>query len=72
MDTFKIKEKEKEEYNTDTDNDNDNDIDNNNNNIKQIPEGEKLKIINWNVNGIRAFKSKGTLDKLIKEGIFKF
>jgi hypothetical protein len=37
-------------------------------NQKQIPEGKKLKIFNWNVNGIRAFKPKGTLDKLIKEG----
>jgi hypothetical protein len=68
---LKSKNKKEEEYNTDDKNGDSNHEKKNNYDIenqKQIPEGKKLKIFNWNVNGIRAFKPKGTLDKLIKEG----
>jgi exonuclease III len=33
-----------------------------------MPDDAKLKIFSWNVNGIRSFKGKGTLDELIKNG----
>jgi hypothetical protein len=72
-DTLKVIKKtniKKKKKNTEKIDNNMEDISNINfdSNLKQIPEGEKLKIFNWNVNGIRASISKGALDKLIKEG----
>ena len=42
-----------------------------NNVMKDLPKGLNLKIFCWNVNGLRAFKGKGTLQNLIKNGILK-
>jgi len=36
--------------------------------IKDMPSEGNLKIILWNINGIRALKDKGSLDLLIKNG----
>jgi len=43
--------------------------DSNNGVMLDLPDDAKLKIFSWNVNGLRAFKGKGTLDELIKNGI---
>jgi len=40
--------------------------------MKDMQNDAKIKIISWNVNGIRSFKTKGTLDELINNGIFIF
>jgi len=37
--------------------------------IIDMSDDIKLKIISWNVNGLRSLKGKGTLDELIKNGI---
>jgi len=36
--------------------------------MKDMNENAKLTIFSWNVNGLRSFKGKGTLDELIKNG----
>ena len=38
--------------------------------LPEIPEGTRLKIYSWNVNGIRATLNKGAIDKFIKSGTF--
>lgn len=33
-----------------------------------MPDDARLKIVSWNINGLRAFKGKGTLEQLMKIG----
>jgi len=39
------------------------------NHLPSIPKGQTVKMISWNVNGIRATQSKGHFDTFLQKGI---